>query len=273
MTPRQKKHVISIGLIASLLCVPILAHSQEVQFKRLKVENREPGNLINIQIEPEAELANPETDIIEPVEPSIPSDEAVIAPPSIETGFWATISPALSDASPLSLQNALLAEKELQDYQPRADEIQKIVTDFGKPLLRYGAEMGISPAFLLAVMYVESRGKPKAKSPAGAQGLMQLIPATAERFGVEDAFDPEQSIKGSALYLKFLLEEFNSDALLALAGYNAGENAVLSHSGVPPYEETRNYIPKVVAAWSVARKLCIGPQDYATDGCVFLGMG
>ena len=87
-----------------------------------------------------------------------------------------------------------------------------------------------------------SGGRTNAISSAGASGLMQLMPATAERFGVTDRADPKQNIKGGVAYLDWLLKEFKGDAVLALAGYNAGENAVKKHEGVPPYAETQNYV-------------------------------
>lgn len=118
-------------------------------------------------------------------------------------------------------------------------------------------------------MGVESAGKPNAVSSAGAVGLMQLIPATAKRFKVEDSTDPKQNIAGGVAYLDWLFKEFSHDPVLALAGYNAGENAVKKHKGVPPFAETRGYVPKVVAAWKVAKALCITPPKYAIDGCVF----
>jgi soluble lytic murein transglycosylase-like protein len=119
-------------------------------------------------------------------------------------------------------------------------------------------------------MSVESGGKVDAISSAGAQGLMQLIPATATRFGVDDANNATQNIKGGVAYLDWLMNEFNGDVVLALAGYNAGENAVKDNSGVPPYAETRAYVPKVLAAFQVARGLCMTPPDLPTDGCVFV---
>lgn len=115
----------------------------------------------------------------------------------------------------------------------------------------------ISEILILGVITAESRGKPKAQSPKGAQGLMQLIPATAKRFGVADSFDPAQNIDGGSAYLAFLLERFGNDPLLTLAGYNAGENAVDKHDGVPPYRETRDYIPIVMDAIAAAENLCL----------------
>ena len=101
------------------------------------------------------------------------------------------------------------------------------------------------------------------------EGLMQLIPATAERFGVKDSMDAKSNIRGGVAYLDWLLEEFDGDALLALAGYNAGEGAVKKNGGIPPYSETRAYVPKVIAAWSIARSLCLTMPELASDGCVF----
>ncbi|NVZ11532.1 transglycosylase SLT domain-containing protein [Allochromatium humboldtianum] len=105
---------------------------------------------------------------------------------------------------------------------------------------------GISAELLHAVIRAESNYNPKAVSPKNAQGLTQLIPATAKRFGVTDAFDPQQAIEGGAKYLRWLLDKFGSTEL-ALAGYNAGEGAVMKHGNqIPPYKETQAYVPKVI---------------------------
>src|SRR5690606_29429372 len=129
----------------------------------------------------------------------------------------------------------------------------------------------ISPAFALAVISVESGGRIDALSRAGAQGLMQLMPATAERFGVVDPTIAADNIRGGVTYLDWLMGRFDGDPLLALAGYNAGEGAVDKHGGVPPFAETRGYVPKVLAAWAVAKGLCLTPPQLITDGCVFVG--
>ena len=100
---------------------------------------------------------------------------------------------------------------------------------------------------LHAVITVESAYNAHAVSRAGAQGLMQLMPATAERFGVKDPFNPKQNINGGSRYLSYLMELFNGDFRLALAAYNAGENAVKRHGNrIPPYKETQNYVRKVM---------------------------
>lgn len=105
---------------------------------------------------------------------------------------------------------------------------------------------GVEPLLLYSVMCQESAFKGRAISPKGARGLMQLMPATAARFGVTDIFDPEQNIHAGARYLRFLLDLFDGDVSLALAGYNAGEGAVKKYGyNVPPYRETVNYVRKI----------------------------
>ena len=103
-------------------------------------------------------------------------------------------------------------------------------------------EFQLDPELVLAVIQVESNFDPGARSPKNAQGLMQLIPETAERFGVKNVWDPEQNLRGGMAYLRWLLDNFKGDRKLALAGYNAGERAVQRHGGVPPFEETQDYV-------------------------------
>jgi soluble lytic murein transglycosylase-like protein len=106
-------------------------------------------------------------------------------------------------------------------------------------------EFGVEEAVVRAIIHAESAFRPNAVSHAGAQGLMQLIPATASRFGVEDVFDPGQNIRGGVEYLAWLLKRYDQDLTLAAAGYNAGEGAVDRHGGVPPYSETQRYVVRV----------------------------
>jgi soluble lytic murein transglycosylase-like protein len=105
--------------------------------------------------------------------------------------------------------------------------------------------VGISAKLLLSVMAVESGFDSRAVSPKAATGLMQLMPETAARFGVDDRFDPRSNVRGGATYLRSLLEMFRGNLTLALAAYNAGEKAVLAHGGAPPYRETTNYVAAV----------------------------
>ena len=106
---------------------------------------------------------------------------------------------------------------------------------------------GVAVDLIRAVIQVESEFDPFAVSSKGAQGLMQLMPFTARRFGVFDPFDARQNIFGGAQYLRLLLDLFRGDVALAVAGYNAGENAVARFKGVPPFKETRNYVQKIEA--------------------------
>src|SRR5277367_5109604 len=111
----------------------------------------------------------------------------------------------------------------------------------------------VSPELVHSVIEVESNYNPYAVSPKGAQGLMQLMPATARRFGVTNSFDAKQNIEGGVRYLKFLQETFQDDRL-AIAAYNAGEGAVTKYRDVPPYPETKSYVDKVGAKFSKAKR-------------------
>ena len=118
---------------------------------------------------------------------------------------------------------------------------------------RYDAHIGnaaalyqIPVALVRAVIKVESDFDPRAVSPANARGLMQLVPSTAQRMMVNDVFDPRQNIYGGVRYLRILANLFNGDLKLTLAAYNAGENAVIRHGGIPPYTETQQYVKRVL---------------------------
>ncbi len=104
---------------------------------------------------------------------------------------------------------------------------------------------GVDEAVVRAIIHAESAFNPNALSRVGAQGLMQLMPATARRFGVGNAFDAGQNIRGGVQYLAWLLKRFNGNLTLAAAGYNAGEGAVDKYQGVPPYSETQRYVQRV----------------------------
>jgi soluble lytic murein transglycosylase-like protein len=109
--------------------------------------------------------------------------------------------------------------------------------------------LAVDPKLVEAVVRVESAYDARARSPKGALGLMQLMPATAARFGVENAFDSVQNIRGGVSYLGHLLRQFNGDVPLSLAAYNAGEGAVLRERGIPRFQETRDYVRKVTALY------------------------
>ena len=107
----------------------------------------------------------------------------------------------------------------------------------------------IEPRLIQSIIRVESNFNPRAVSRAGALGLMQLMPATARRFNVEDPFNPRANVEGGIRYLKHLLRRFPSDLRLVLAAYNAGEYAVQRYRGIPPYPETQRYVKRVMALY------------------------
>ncbi len=119
-----------------------------------------------------------------------------------------------------------------------AEEVDRLVT-------QAAAQKQVDPKLVHSIIQVESGYNPNAISRRGAMGLMQLIPGTAKRFGVENPFDPKQNIEGGVSYLKYLLEMFGGDVALSLAAYNAGENSVLQNGGIPSFPETQDYVRKV----------------------------
>jgi hypothetical protein len=253
--------------------------AQNVPGRRVRPPVPGQGRLINVQIDPEEQARFLAALPIFPQDqprPAIAVDPSVSADPDAETAFpwfWASVSPSIHDASPGRLE---LATSGLLDMgtgaavpTPRLQSMQAIAEEHGADILRATIGTRVSPALVLAVIGIESAGRIDAVSHKGATGLMQLMPATAERFGVSDITDPAENIKGGVAYLDWLMEEFMGDPMMVLAAYNAGEGAVVEHGGVPPYRETRDYVPKVLAAWTVARGLCVTPPELLTDGCVF----
>jgi hypothetical protein len=128
------------------------------------------------------------------------------------------------------------------------------------------AKFGVSSDLVRAIIYVESAFDEFAVSSKGAKGLMQLMPATARRFGVSNPFDPAQAIMGGTEYLAYLLNLFRGSIDLAAAGYNAGENAVLRYGGVPPYKETRNYVIRVNTALGSGPVMMSASAETRTPG-------
>ncbi len=121
-------------------------------------------------------------------------------------------------------------------------------------IMESGARHGVDTRLLYAIMHQESRFKSRALSHKGAAGLMQLMPGTAARFGVRDRYDPQQSIDGGTKYVRWLLNYFGGREDLALAGYNAGEGAVLKYGRqIPPYRETREYVRRIMGRYNLIR--------------------
>ena len=127
-------------------------------------------------------------------------------------------------------------------------------TDIDNFIVESGKRNSVDPLLLYSIMHQESSFKPRALSHKGARGLMQLMPPTAARFGVTNIWDPKQNIEGGARYMRFLLNLFEGDVRLALAGYNAGEGAVMKYGrNVPPYSETQEYVRRIGRRYSLIR--------------------
>ena len=242
-------------------------------FSAKRIKAPAPGSRpkVDVQIDPEeqrAALARPAPSTVAPSDPAAPT------PLGRYGWFWDKVSPSLTSSGPGRLDQAMLvlAGAEAQVRAPRLQEMQKIAQGHGIDILKATVGTNVSPALVLAVIAVESSGRQDAVSSAGAQGLMQLMPDTAARFGVNDSLSPTENITGGVKYLDWLMGTFEQDPILVLAGYNAGEGSVQKYEGVPPFAETRDYVPKVLAAFQVARGLCLTPPQLISDGCVFAGM-
>jgi hypothetical protein len=155
-----------------------------------------------------------------------------------------------------------VASERVSGYDPAMEESPRLqASPPGVPehIANAGFETGIDPDFIRSVIQAESGYNPKAVSPKGAQGLMQLMPSTAAKLGVHDSFDPANNINGGSRYLRELLLRYNGDANKALAAYNAGPGSVEKYQGVPPYRETRSYVARVINDFN-RRKLAARKQ-------------
>lgn len=269
--------ILICALLAGLVSgVPDIAVAQsafpEFKAKRVKPPKAGSTNRITIQIDPAAQVKPPPTATAAAA--PAPSTPGADASPGQYGWFWDKVSPAAAQSTPGRLETAIsvIAGSTTRVPAPRLQHMQDIARANGIDILRATIGTQVSPALVLAVITVESSGRANAVSGAGAQGLMQLMPATAARFGVNDSLQPTQNISGGVKYLNWLMKEFDSDPILVLAGYNAGEGSVRKHAGVPPYAETRDYVPKVLAAFQVAKGLCQTPPQLVSDGCVFVGL-
>ncbi|WP_296423588.1 lytic transglycosylase domain-containing protein [Yoonia sp.] len=274
----MNRQIITLAALALLLGVgPVAAEVVRLQpdfsFKRVAVPAGNAGSRITVQIDPNAPRRGPV--YADPAPTPIAPNPADIAAPALSglEWFWQTVSPRLADTRAGRFEIAINRINNPPPGKavpaPRLQSLQDLASAHGQDILRETVGTNVSPALVLAVIAVESAGRIDAVSTAGAQGLMQLMPATASRFGVSDSMNSGENIKGGVAYLAWLLNHFDNDPILALAGYNAGEGNVRRHEGVPPFAETRAYVPKVLAAWQVAKGLCQTQPQLMTDGCVF----
>ena len=267
------------GLCLSLLMtVPVAAQSTGGGFEAKRLKPPAPGTTRRITVQ----IPRRENPAVPPL-PQTPVAPTAAARTSPVQGaevvgsypwFWEVISPAKAESGPGRLEPALLTLGSARTpvASPRLQDLQTIAQTHGIDILTSTIGTQASPALVLAVISVESAGRVDAVSSAGATGLMQLMPATAERFGVSDRTIATDNIAGGVRYLDWLMTHFERDPILVLAGYNAGEGSVRDHDGVPPFSETRDYVPKVLAAFRVARGLCKTPPELISDGCVFAAM-
>jgi soluble lytic murein transglycosylase-like protein len=178
--------------------------------------------------------------------PVVPAPAPVAAPPT-----WASashlpavipppVAPYVWPDPTVPLPRLMLPHWAAEAGAPFAATVQRAATFYQLP-----------PELIWAVIKVESNFREQAVSPAGAQGLMQLMPSTADAIGLRDALDPEQNILGGAYYLRQLANRFRGNLVITLAAYNAGPTAVKRHGGIPPYPETQNYVRRVLGYyWS-----------------------
>ncbi len=131
--------------------------------------------------------------------------------------------------------------------QKNSPVFREEASTYDRLIRRYADEYGVDFALVKAIMTVESAFNPYAVSGKGARGLMQMMPSTAARYGVTDIYNPVENVRAAAQHLKYLFDTFGNKPVLVIAAYNAGENAVKQYRGIPPYEETRNYVKKVLA--------------------------
>ncbi|MCF6315353.1 MAG: lytic transglycosylase domain-containing protein [Marinosulfonomonas sp.] len=269
----KRRFVTAISIVAVCLAAEAMAETPSpypiFTFKRVGVPSKGTSNRIKVQIAPADQLV-PVAAATDATAPATPDKTPVLT--GLEW-YWLGVSPKLADSGPSRLRDAVLfldkAPAGKAVPTPRLQQMQDIAKAHGTEILKATIGTDVSPALVLAVIGIESAGNSGAVSGAGATGLMQLMPDTAKRFGVKDSTIATQNIKGGVAYLDWLMKKFDNDPVMVLASYNAGEGAVQKHGGVPPYAETRAYVPKVLAAWTVARGLCLTPPELVTDGCVF----
>lgn len=162
-----------------------------------------------------------------------------------------------SDQSLTKVKATYYADSNIHSYSNWGNSEAAVLPSYSRGknaydhIIRQAAQThGVSEGLIKAVMHTESGFNSNARSPVGAQGLMQLMPATARRFNVSNAYDPQQNIFGGAKYLGWLIKRFNGNTSLALAAYNAGEGNVAKYGGIPPFRETQDYVRRVTSRYS-----------------------
>jgi soluble lytic murein transglycosylase-like protein len=170
-----------------------------------------------------------------------------------DSSFTRVFAPVSAEAAAISM-----AEYIPSDVPTSGDR------DLDLIIMRAGEREGVDPRLVHAVIWQESKYKNEAVSHVGAQGLMQLMPATAKRFGCDNANDAESNVNAGVKYLRVLLKRFDGDVTLALAGYNAGEGNVDKYEGVPPFGETQNYVRVITGRYGKTYHPILAPEEAAS---------
>jgi soluble lytic murein transglycosylase-like protein len=187
--------------------------------------------------------------VLLPVEPKAPPKRNKKSYPIARLGAPEDpfVKPGTKQAYMPGAETTAFTSKSLDDFTTGDSKIDGLIAESG-------ARNSVDPVLLYSIMHQESTFKKNALSPKGARGLMQLMPATAARFGVTNIFDPKQNIEGGARYVRLLLDMFGGDVNLALAGYNAGEGAVMRYGRqIPPYRETQEYVRRISKRYALMR--------------------
>jgi len=212
------------------------------------------GDLVELSLPGGGQIAIPAGEVLEirrqPLPPQTAAAPAATVPPPASLAVAPTTpAPSTRDAPPTVVEPgaavpaaAPASAAAEPDLLPNGATDRKSLREMAS---RIAKRHGVAEPLVHAVIEVESCFNPRAVSRAGAMGLMQLMPKTADRFSVADAFDPVQNVDAGVRYLKELLERYSGQVRLALAAYNAGEEAVERHGGIPPYRETINYVRRV----------------------------
>jgi soluble lytic murein transglycosylase-like protein len=228
------------ALALILIGVPALAQNGSYSF-----DNFDTRNGVQVYVEPAKPLAIPRSRRGRKIDPAnkTASNHSVVTTVNDPA---ATLKPTVMSYAPLAT-SSINSDSSLRGYTTGSSQVDGYLIDAG-------TKSGIDPLLLYSIMHQESSFKSHAISPKGARGLMQLMPGTAARFGVTNIFDPRQNIEGGARYVRFLLDRFDGDVNLTLAGYNAGEGAVEKYGWrIPPYAETQEYVRRISQRYSLLR--------------------
>jgi len=229
------------ALVLLFICAPALAQSTAYSF-----DNFDTQSGVRVYVEPaKPRMLVPRSRRTSKVGPSNKTTANQNVAIALDDPA-STLKPTVLTYDPLNA-SATNAGSPLRGYTTGSAQIDGYLIDSG-------TRHGIDPLLLYSIMHQESSFKSHAISPKGARGLMQLMPGTAVRYGVTNVFDPRQNIEGGARYVSFLLERFDGDVNLTLAGYNAGEGAVEKYGWrIPPYAETQEYVRRISRRYSLLR--------------------